>query len=93
MDQSDSSQNSFISQNRAEYISLYELIEWAKNAGNHENLSDTASDILRILGEQNIALYREYGGLKPCIEKDKQSLKKALEFVKINNDYFDKLPF
>ncbi|WP_233112794.1 hypothetical protein [Aggregatibacter actinomycetemcomitans] len=93
LDKAKSNQLQQISQIEGDYISLYDFIEWAKNAGNHENLSDTASDILRILGEQNIALYREYGGLKPRIEKDKQSLKKALEFVEINNDYFDGLPF
>ncbi|WP_257616511.1 hypothetical protein [Rodentibacter ratti] len=84
------------SQHKGDYISLYDFIEWAKEAGHHGNLSDTANDILRILGEQHIALYREYGGLKPCIEKDKQSLKKALQFVATNNrydDFDDTIPF
>ncbi|TYA25546.1 hypothetical protein FXE05_03850 [Aggregatibacter actinomycetemcomitans] len=95
LDKAEPNQLHQITQIKGDYISLYDFIEWAKIAGNHENLTDTVNDILRILGEQNVVLYREYGGLKPCIEKDKQSLKKALQFVAINNDYSgsDEIPF
>ena len=85
-----------ISQNKGDYISLYDLIEWAKNETGF-NYTDTANDILRIIGDRYISLYREYGGLKPCIETDKQSFKNALQFVAKNNGYEeifdDDIPF
>lgn len=76
-----------ISQNQNDYISLYDLIEWAKIAGNHNDYSDAANDLLRIMGDQTLQLYKAYGGLKPSIDKDKRSLKQALEFIKANNGY------
>ena len=85
-----------ISQNKGDYISLYDLIEWAKNETGF-NYTDTANDILRIIGDRYISLYREYGGLKPCIETDKQSFKNALQFMAKNNGYEeifdDDIPF
>ena len=88
--------NSPTSQNRGDYISLYDLIEWAKSETNF-NYTDTANDILRIIGDRYISLYREYGGLKPCIEADKQSFKRALQFMAKNNGYEeifdDDIPF
>ena len=85
-----------ISQNKGDYISLYDLIERAKNETGF-NYTDTANDILRIIGDRYISLYREYGGLKPCIETDKQSFKNALQFVAKNNGYEeifdDDIPF
>ena len=77
-----------ISQNRDDYISLYDLIEWAKTTGRHSNYSDTASDLLRIIGGQTLQLYRAYGGLKPRIDKDDLRLNVALEFV-LDNDGYD----
>lgn len=96
MDQSDSYQSSFISQNRGEYISLYELIEWAKSQTGFD-YTNTANDILRIIGDRYIQLYKEYGGLKPSIERDDNNFKRSLQFVSENNGYeyfFDEqIPF
>lgn len=79
-----------ISQNRDDYISLYDLIEWAKTTGRHSNYSDTASDLLRIIGGQTLQLYRAYGGLKPSIDEDNLRLNLALKFV-LNNGGYDAL--
>lgn len=94
LDKAKSNQLQQISQNRGEYISLYELIEWAKNQTGF-NYADTAKDILRIIGNRDISLYCEYGGLKPRIEKHSQDFKKTLQFLVINNAYFDseEIPF
>lgn len=84
-----------ISQIEGDYISLYDFIEWAKSQTGF-NYTNTANDILRIIGNRYIQLYKEYSGLKPCIETDKQSFKNALQFVAKNNGYeemFDDIPF
>ena len=70
-----------------EYISLYDFIEWAKE--NYTNYTDTANDLIRLLDGKSLQLYRRYGGIKPSIEKDRTSLKLALEFVARCDGYKD----
>lgn len=94
---SSSQNNSSINQNRGDYISLYDLIEWVKNETGF-NYTNSANDILDIIGNRYILLYKEYGGLKPRIEIDnKYTFIKALQFVAKNNGYkevyFDNIPF
>lgn len=74
-----------ISQLEADYISLYDLLEWAKP--NYDNLSATATDLLRLLNGQNIQLYRHYTGIKKSIDKDNQKLAEILKSVKAYNSY------
>ncbi|NYA48855.1 hypothetical protein [Haemophilus haemolyticus] len=96
LDKAKSNQLQQISQNRGEYISLYELIEWAKSQTGFD-YTNTANDILRIIGDRYIQLYKEYGGLKPSIERDDNNFKRSLQFVSENNGYeyfFDEqIPF
>lgn len=96
LDKAKSNQLQQISQNRGEYISLYELIEWAKSQTGFD-YTNTANDILRIIGDRYIQLYKEYGGLKPSIERDNNNFKRSLQFVSENNGYepfFDEqIPF
>ena len=82
-----------IGQNSNDYISVYELIEWAKSE--YENhIGDTAKDILRLLNGKQIKTYKHYTGLKSRIEKDDTDLIRMLNFAYINNGYEDlEIPF
>lgn len=74
-----------ISRSEADYISLYELLEWAKS--DYPDLSATAKDLLRLLDGKEIQLYRHYTGIKKSIDKDNQRLDEMLDFVKRKNSY------
>lgn len=75
-----------ISQNQNDYISVYELIEWAKSEyGNH--IGDTAKDILRLLNGKQVQTYKNYTGLKARIEATETNLSQLLNFACNQNGY------
>lgn len=82
-----------LSQDRNDYISIYELVEWAKQQ--YPSYQATADDLLRLLRDKQIQLYRHYGGIKPSIDKDNTKFIEALRFISENNSYNfnDGMPF
>ncbi|MGX2969169.1 hypothetical protein ACWIVY_02510 [Ursidibacter sp. B-7004-1] len=91
LDKASANQTEEISQLEGDYISLYDLLEWAKPE--YSNLSDTAKDLMRLLNGANIQLYRHYTGIKKSIDKDEQKILDMLIFVEQNNGYEKAEPF
>lgn len=85
LDKAPTTQIAEISQLEGDYVSLYDLLEWANP--NYSNLSDTAEDLLRLLQGKNIQLYRHYTGIKKSIDKDDQQIAEMLKFIEVNNGY------
>lgn len=73
-----------------EYISVYDLLDWAKEKNfNAEHVA--AQDILNILREQEIDLYRHYEGIKPRLTIEEQSLNDILSDIVANSGYGPKV--
>lgn len=80
-----------ISQDKNDYISIYDFVEWAK--AKYPSYNATANDLIRLLNGANIQLYRQYSGIKESIDKDNTSLISALRFVAKHDGYTDPFDF
>ncbi|WP_386693100.1 MULTISPECIES: hypothetical protein [Lonepinella] len=74
-----------------DYISLYDLLEWAKP--NYPSLSETAKDLLRLFKDKNIQTYHFYNGIKPRIEKTNIKISEMLSILIKYNAYYDDEPY
>lgn len=74
----------------SDYISLYDLIEWAKSYNNN-NLDNAITDLINIIQEQKIDLktYIIHDGIKPRISVNNASLLTCLKDIQ---DFAD-MPF
>ncbi|MBR0574639.1 MULTISPECIES: hypothetical protein [Pasteurellaceae] len=79
-----------INQDRDDYVSLYDLMEYARTKHNSDRAA--ARDLLILAGNKSIPLFKQYGGIRPRIEPlTSTSLIKELNTVVKNNDM--ELPF
>ncbi|MDP8079699.1 hypothetical protein [Phocoenobacter skyensis] len=79
-----------ISQDRDDYVSLYDLMEYAR--AKHNSDSEAAQDLLDLAENKNIPLFKQYGGIKPRIEPvSSTNLLNELNAVVRSNDM--ELPF
>ncbi|WGE91809.1 hypothetical protein [Actinobacillus genomosp. 1] len=92
------SQPNIISQNRDEYISLYDLLEWA-NSKYYGNLTNTTYEFLALLKENNqtVPIYQYHKGIKDRLTKLGESLNQYLKDINSNHGYknnlYDDTPF
>lgn len=73
-----------------EYISLYDLLEWA-NTKYYGNLTNTTYEILALLRENNqtLPIYQHHKGIKPRITKLDNTLNEYLKAINENGQYGD----
>ncbi|GAB1656961.1 hypothetical protein HW40_02730 [Mannheimia haemolytica] len=86
---------------KSEYISLYDLLEWA-NTKYYGNLTNTTYEFLALLQENNktLPIYKYHKGIKDRLTKQEKSLNDYLKEInahhgyKINKNIFDsEIPF
>ena len=81
------------SRSQEEFISLYDLLEWAKNSYS-DDLAATTYDLISILDENSLSadVYKYFDGIKPRTVKAEKTLRAYL--LDINDKYgYDMLPF
>ena len=92
--------NQLDNQAKGEFISLYDLIEWAKSK-HYGNFINATHDIFTILREENkeVNSYKYYTGIKPRTTKTNKKLSDYLLVLnknhgyKIDDDFDDDIPF
>ena len=85
------SANQTNNQSKEDYISLYDLIEWAKSK-NHGNFINATHDIYTVLKEDDkqVFSYKYYSGIKPRMTKTNQTLNQYVLDLNINrNNLFE----
>lgn len=77
-----------INSDQEEYISIYDLIEWAKTK-HYKSIVAATFDIFTILQEQNqtVEVYQRYTGIKERITKKNQTLNKIVLDINKNQGY------
>ena len=92
--------NQLDNQEKGEFISLYDLIEWAKSK-HYGNFINATHDIFTILREENkeVNSYKYYTEIKPRTTKTNKKLSDYLLVLnknhgyKIDDDFDDDIPF
>ncbi|APB79318.1 TPA: hypothetical protein RVS72_000533 [Pasteurella multocida] len=86
--------NNHTHQTKEEYISLFDLLEWANNKY-YGNLTNTTYEFLALLKENNqtLPIYQHHKGLKDRITKLDNTLNDYLKAINHNHGYKSDIPF
>lgn len=79
-----------ISQDRSDYISLTDLIDYAVTKNDTEE--EAIRDLLALIKNSNIPVFQQYNGIRPRIEKTNIKLKQKLN-ARLTELFNDELPF
>lgn len=82
------------SQLQEEFISLYDLLEWAQKSYGY-SLTNTTYDLISILSENmaSVDVYEYFDGIKPRTVNTKTTLEVYLKEINRNHGYDIELPF